>query len=454
MGLLPFVSAPSSGVSLPEVATSVEALTAVERAGGHKPSHRSLMDAVADAGPVKRTGLVDLIVVPTSRSFLVTEPGIEIAVRLAHGLDARLLVICSGDAEPDQFPAQLLRSWPARVALMTMPSTGTESFLPDFDTSGHPFASSEWIARRDVADKRNLALLVAAGIRWRHVLFLDDDVRLPLEDAEAPPQAFGDASVANAFAQMDAGLHHLVGWTMTEFPDNSAVCHARRWVELPQSSFIGGGSLAVRVTRKMPFFPRVYNEDWLFTYPYLVRKRRRAVVGSAGVIHQAEYDPFAPGRPVSEELADILAEGLLNAVEIGATMAMICSESFWRIVISRRRAMVRDVCRRLGSAVDSGAMSSKQARKVEIGLRAVLALHDRMSRERDLAADYVDFLVRWGLDQLRWEHCLKAATPPTAAAVLDPGRTRFLGCSGAGAFFRARSRATSARRTEPSLQLV
>ena len=65
----------------------------------------------------------------------------------------------------------------------------------------------------------------------------------------------------------DADLR-TVGWRAQDFPDNSVVCHGRRLVGLPQSCFVGGGALLVRtgVGVDLPFFPRVYNEDWLFLH--------------------------------------------------------------------------------------------------------------------------------------------------------------------------------------------
>jgi hypothetical protein len=387
----------------------------------HLPSHRHLMEPVRSWSASVRHGLLDAIVVPTSRSFSRTRPGIEAALDLAHQFSARVVIVCSGDADPCRFPVWLLDKWPVPVALLAMGGCHVPKGLLTFQTSAHPFARSEWTNPRDVARKRNLAVAVAVSAGWSRLLFLDDDIIIPEQTQGAPREVFGAASVAGAAAALADGCHHVIGWTMTDFPDNSAVCHARRLVGLPQSCFIGGGALAVQVDRKTPFFPCIYNEDWLFLLPYLHRRLQGDLpVGSAGEIQQAAYDPFVPGRPVSEEFGDVLAEGVLNSLEPGCDRSAVWLPWYWARVIGRRQDMIETIASRIGPARAAGALPPDRADALGEAMNDLRALYDRAGTGfRDLPSSFVDFLVRWYADNDVWRSRLTRLTPRTAETILS-----------------------------------
>src|SRR5664279_3525069 len=80
----------------------------LRRLAQHQPSHRQLLAPVDPRPmPAGRRGTIDVIVVPTSRPFTRSRPAMVEAFRLARRHDARVLVLCSGDAKAAQFPADL-----------------------------------------------------------------------------------------------------------------------------------------------------------------------------------------------------------------------------------------------------------------------------------------------------------------------------------------------------------
>src|SRR4029450_11890877 len=89
------------------------------------------------------------------------------------------------------------------------------------------------------------------------------------------------------------GLVEAVGWSFEAFADNSVVCHAHRSSGGRQGAFIGGGGPARRVHEGTPFFPNVYNEDWLFLHDLVARGQ----VLLAGGLCQLPYDPLEHARP-------------------------------------------------------------------------------------------------------------------------------------------------------------
>ena len=134
--------------------------------------------------------------------------------------------------------------------------------------------------RTDVSTKRNLALVLSHLLRWKRVVFLDDDIRVP-----------DPADLRRAVSLLDT--HTAVGLGIGGFPDNSMVCHAFREAGGSQETFIGAGALAVDVKRNRSFFPNIYNEDWFFV---LDAGKRLQQVATVGQVIQDPYDPYRPER--------------------------------------------------------------------------------------------------------------------------------------------------------------
>ena len=80
--------------------------------------------------------------------------------------------------------------------------------------------------------KRNVGLALAKMLGWRRIFFLDDDIRdIAYPDLQRTVDMLGSFSAA--------------GMWVTDFPDNSIVCHANRMTGGSQDVFVSGAALAV-----------------------------------------------------------------------------------------------------------------------------------------------------------------------------------------------------------------
>ena len=105
----------------------------------------------------------------------------------------------------------------------------------------------------DLSTKRNLGLILARMLGWQRIFFLDDDIR--------------DINSGRLHSTVSMlGSFRTAGMRVTDFPDNSVVCHAHRMTGGTQDVFVTGAALAVDCQQNSGFFPDIYNEDWLFFY--------------------------------------------------------------------------------------------------------------------------------------------------------------------------------------------
>jgi hypothetical protein len=186
-------------------------------------------------------------------------------MRLAAVLDCRLVVLCSGTARPGDV-LRLAAGVPGlRHAVVPVPAGYGV---------GTGLRTDAWQDRAgrlgDLSTKRTVGLLLGHLAGWDSVLFLDDDIR---GLAPATVHRAVDALVPGGAAGMPA----------REFPDNSVVCHANRRTGYEQDVFVSGSALVVDCGRITSFFPRIYNEDWIFLAPVAAGPDRR---GSAPVRRQ------------------------------------------------------------------------------------------------------------------------------------------------------------------------
>ena len=288
----------------------------VPRRIGHRDSHNSLLIRRSDVAP----GEVSAIVVPTIRNPATMRD----SLRLSRELRRPVIALCSGwsSAAGVQREAAILK---ARVVAVNV---GDRQVLPRFATDAlledqrYPRLSRN----NDVSRKRNLGIAVARMLGWRSVLFLDDDI----------------TDVTAAAVRTAGGLlaeHNAAALENVGYPDNSVVCHARREAGMTQDTFAGGGAMAVRIDPHTPFFPTVYNEDWLF----LVRREAIERVAVCGKVSQREYDPFlTPERARSEEFGDCLAEGVFALSERDRP-AQAANEAYWKAFRLARVRMIEEI---------------------------------------------------------------------------------------------------------------
>ena len=312
------------------------------------------------------------------------------AVDLAAAVGCRVLVLGTGGwARPQPWPGA--PSAPAKAAagserhvvrlLWPAPWDGL------FPARTLRQVANEGLKYQDISAKRNLALAVARMLGWRRLLFLDDDIRgLEPADLHQPPVAEWGLTGQTA-----------VAWALQGFPDNSVVCHARREVGLDQGTFVGAGALLVSVDRDVPFFPPVYNEDWLFFFDLLARDRPLRVVGE---VQQQPFDPFEfPRRAYEEEPGDILAEGLFELLHHRESVERALTRSYWTDVVAERREMIRQL-RRSASSRQAGCSGAEQVGWYHV--LGSLAAAERHHDDTDLPADLTSFVRAWRADLDDW----------------------------------------------------
>jgi hypothetical protein len=306
--------------------------------------------------------------VPTIRP----SAGMRESLRLGRELGRPVVALCSwwSSAEAVRKEAAILDAYVIAVDVTA------GAALPRFSCDLLLAGQKKLNRANDVSVKRNLGLALAQMLRWPGIVFVDDDITDLRADA----------------VRSAGGLlreHRVAALRNVGFPDNSVVCHARREVDLPQDVFAGGGAMAVRAGTRTPFFPTVYNEDWLF----LVGRRGIERVAVCGKVSQREYDPYlSPERARSEEFGDCLAEGLFALWREDRPL-QAADAAYWRAFLDARVAMIDEILGRLRPGRRTG--------------RIVQAL--RVARGRCQIIDpqfCVDYLAAWQADQDTWRRFL------------------------------------------------
>lgn len=290
-------------------------------------SHWKLLSRPQVQKPATRLAL-DAIVVPASRPA----GNLDQAVTLARASRSALLILCSHRAKPDEV-RQLLAERSFNEAVVIDLPDGYSHGLLDFRALASikndlPGACSYYVT--DLSTKRNVGLILARMLGWRHIFFLDDDIR-----------DIGYADLQNTVDML--GSYHTAGMRVTFFPDNSAACHAHRMTGGLQDVFISGAALAVDCQQDVGFFPDVYNEDWLFLYDDAAHKR---VTSSGRTIAQLRYFPFDdPKRAGWQEFGDTLAEGLYYLLDRGMN-AQHATPEYWIDFLNARRTFLKAIINR------------------------------------------------------------------------------------------------------------
>lgn len=354
------------------IATGATTFPEVALAEVHHGDHNALMTAVTTT-PLGLCN-VDAIIVPTARSA----PYLRRAIELADKLGCTLVALCSRHSHAGEV-AKLAEERGIEAIAVDMASV-RPGLLPAFDTSDL-LAGTTWERRTDTSFKRNLGLLIARLMRWKHIVFLDDDIDVP------EPQDLVDA--VRLLHDFDA-----VGLTIHGYPDNSVVCHANRETGGFQETFVGGGALAVNGTCAS-FFPEVYNEDWFFI---LGRSRLCPTAKTQGVAVQKPYDPFADVRRArAEEFGDFLAEGVFWLLDNGKRVKD-ADLDHWRWYKKTRLSFINEV---LDRAREQPMDEQPRARMIA----ALKAARGRCERiDPDLCVRY---LRAWHIDRTRWHAFLK-----------------------------------------------
>jgi hypothetical protein len=341
----------------------------------HRGSHTDLLDRRYRPSCQIGRPTIEAIIVPTARpaECLVS------AAELATQLGCALVVLCSLRAVGHQVAEELATRPALDAAVVDFPDQ-YEHRLLKFSSSkharfGHP-------GHVDLSGKRNVGLLLANLLGWRHIMFLDDDIR----GLHVP-------GLTRASRMLER--YRAVGFRVPSYPDNSVVCHAYRLVDGRQDIFIGGSPLLVDVARAKAFFPAIYNEDWLFLYDSI--QDRRAT--EAGEAEQVRYDPYGRvSRAEAEEFGDVIGEGLLQLLHWGVEVRTV-GRSMWREFLYRRRRFIEEISNRL-LAIGDGNDDRRRAGRAQQALKALTAAQQRLG---DIEPGDCDSFVRhWQGDLARW----------------------------------------------------
>jgi glycosyltransferase involved in cell wall biosynthesis len=333
--------------------------------------------------------VLDAILVPIAHDTAELKKAIGFAARLG----CVLVAFCSHEASA----AEAVRLAEGRgVELVAIDIDGMPAdLLPAFATTD-VLREAGFSYPKDTSAKRNLGLVVARFAGWERVVFLDDDIHLP-----------DPADLERAALLLDR--YEAVGLEIGDFPDNSVVCHAHRQTRGEQTTFIGGGALAVGTEAMSSFFPQIYNEDWFFLLDG-DRLRPSTIVGA---VEQTRYDPFQTDeRARIEEFGDSLAEGVFWLLDQGEGPAG-ATEGFWREFLDHRWRFIGEIIGR----IERIGIPPERAGPMRAALEAA-----RRESERITPSLCVDFLTAWQDDRERWRSHLQTVYLDRA-----PGLNRYAG---------------------------
>ncbi len=335
---------------------------------------------------------LDAIVVPASR----LAAHLDHAVTLARAAGCWLLILCSGRLDSTEAVKFLAaRSYHKAIAI-DLPHDYSHKLLcfPELLAMKGELPKACGFYTTDLSMKRNIGLVLARMLGWRRVFFLDDDIR--------------DIAYPNLQRTVDMlGSFSAAGLRVTDFPDNSIVCHANRETGGSQDIFVSGAALALDCESDIGFFPDIYNEDWLFMFDYASAGK---LANSSLEATQLCYYPFAKARRAAwQEFGDVIAEGLYTLLHLGLEVAQATHE-YWGYFLEARRSFLEDILTRLPEAHlemrSELEMSVKQAEKCLLMIKP------------DLCERYVK---AWRNDLADWKQRVPgiAAMPSIEAALLE-----------------------------------
>jgi len=350
---------------------SIRSMAGVRQYG----THRSLAKRGQPGSPrADATGL-DAIIVPGTRPAEY----VDHAVTLARAANCWLVILCSHYLDHHAVKEYLDARSFGKAIVIDLPS-GYSHPLFEFrrllDIRGQlPTVCGNHVT--DLSMKRNIGLVLAKMLGWRRVFFLDDDIR-----DIAYPDLQRTVDMLDTFS--------AAGMWVTDFPDNSIVCHANRMTGGSQDVFVTGAALAVDCGSDIGFFPDIYNEDWLFFFDAAANGR----LGNSYLkATQLYYYPFAnAGRAAWQEFGDALAEGLYALLHLKKDTSHATTK-YWSLFCEARRDFLE--------ATFSRAQDAPLDIRSEITASLESALKCLAGIDPDLLARYVD---AWRQDLEDWEH--------------------------------------------------
>jgi hypothetical protein len=262
-----------------------------------------------------------------------------------------------------------------------------------FRTSANKELAAANLGRNpDLSVKRNLGLALARLLGWQKLMFLDDDIH-----------GVATGAVATLAEALDG--HSISALIPRDFPDNSVVCHANRLGGGKQDVFASASGMGVRCDRDdLAFFPNLYNEDWFF----FAQEAASHKIANVGESRQRSYDPYYhPMRAASEELGDLLAEGIYARLDIGEEV-WTTDHGYWQQFIARRAQFHRRVL---------NALSQVKASQREDAARAAESVRAAQRQLTTITPELCQAFVRlWRSDLRAWHWYLEGLRPQRSPA--------------------------------------
>ena len=335
--------------------------------------------------PLARLDL-DAIIVPATRPAA----HLDHAVTLARAAGCWLLILCSQQLNSTEARRFLAARSFHKAIVIDLPQGYSHELLyfPGLLSLKKELPDACGFYVTDLSMKRNVGLVLARMMNWHRVFFLDDDIRdITYPDLQSTVNMLGSFSAA--------------GLWVTDFPDNSIVCHANRMAEGSQDVFVSGAALAVDCDADIGFFPDLYNEDWLFFFDDASKGR---LANSCLKATQLCYYPFAnPRRAAWQEFGDVIAEGLYALLHLGLDIKRATRE-YWACFLEARRTFLESIVTR--SQDTHPDMRDEMLLSVQWALKCLLTI------KPDLCERYV---WQWRQDLMDWKR--RAAAIPVKSSV-------------------------------------
>ena len=337
-------------------------------------THRELAGQGQLEGSPRTDALgLDAIIVPATRPAAY----LDHAVTLARAAKCSLVILCSQQLHGVDVKEYLAaRSFNDAIVIDLPPEYSHPLFdfgrLHDIKDQLPP----ECGYLIDLSMKRNVGLVLAKMLGWQRVFFLDDDIRdIAYPDLQRTVDMLGSFSA--------------VGMRVTEYPDNSIVCHANRMTGGAQDVFVSGAALAVDCAGDIDFFPGIYNEDWFFFFD----AASRGQLGNSGLeTTQLAYYPFAKAERAGwQEFGDVLAEGLYSLLHLHMDVEQ-ATNIYWAFFLEERRRFLENTLSRVAEAPLD--MRDEMTDSIHSALKCLSGITP------DLCARYI---VAWRQDLQAWK---------------------------------------------------
>jgi hypothetical protein len=348
---------------------------------------------------------LDAVIVPASRPA----PHLDHAVTLARAAGCWLLILCSRRCRGAEVREFLAARSCRKAIVIDLPAGYSHELLrfPALLALQDELPEACGYITTDLSMKRNVGLVLARMLGWRRIFFLDDDIRdITYPDLQSTVNMLG------SFA--------AVGMRVTDYPDNSIVCHANRLTNGKQGVFVSGAALAVDCDADIGFFPDIYNEDWLFFFDDVSSRR---LANSSLEATQLCYYPFARAQQAAwQEFGDVLAEGLYGLLHLGLGW-QDAKRDYWAQFLEVRRIFLEGIITRSKNAHHE--MRAEMVASVQSALKCLQTI------KPDLCERYVQ---DWRQDLVDWKQRVAGIPkmPSIEAALKEMQLTSSAWVSGTG----------------------